>query len=147
MWSAERQKGRGMKTFLFVSLIAAQLIVLPSLMGVEPQLGWPVTVSIGVKSPTVADLDGDGIPEILVSSFTGTYVYSSNGTLLPGWPFAPFSGTSAHPLVGDIDGDDELDIIVKPQNGNGTAFALTREGKLKPGWPIEVPTLIHLLPR
>jgi VCBS repeat protein/fibronectin type III domain protein len=83
--------------------------------------GDPSTVGIFSKalhhipsSPAAADLDGDGVPEIIAASWndSSVAVWHSNGTMLPGWPrkgSAPFWST---PAVGDIDGDGKPDIVV-----------------------------------
>ena len=56
--------------------------------GIEPLPGWPVTLPdvtdwIG-SQPTAADLDGDGIPEIICTYFefdiAGLYVFRADGT-------------------------------------------------------------------
>ncbi len=66
------------------------------------------------SSPAAADLDGDGIPEIIAASWNDSTVavWHANGVMLPGWPRkgdAPFWST---PAVGDIDGDGAPDIVV-----------------------------------
>ncbi len=38
-------------------------------------------------TPAIGDLNGDGKPEIVVTSWQGTvYVFGFDGTPLPGWP-------------------------------------------------------------
>jgi MYXO-CTERM domain-containing protein len=51
--------------------------------GVDPAIGREALLA----APAVADLDGDGKPEIVVASWPGTvYVINSAGQSLPGWP-------------------------------------------------------------
>ncbi|HEY2924446.1 MAG TPA: C25 family cysteine peptidase [Candidatus Eisenbacteria bacterium] len=66
------------------------------------------------SSPAAADLDSDGIPEIIAASWNDSTVavWRANGTMFPGWPRkggAPFWST---PAVGDIDGDGIPEIVV-----------------------------------
>ncbi len=53
--------------------------------------GWPVSVGGHVTgSPAIADIDGDGRPEVVVGSWDGTVsAWRPNGTLVPGWPVRP----------------------------------------------------------
>ncbi len=79
------------------------------------QTGWPVsTQSAIVASPSYADLDGDGRPEILVANVAGrVHVYRHDGTPFPGWPQAALGQfVFSSPSVGDIDGDGDLEIVV-----------------------------------
>ncbi len=66
------------------------------------------------SSPAAADLDGDGVPEIIAASWndSSVAVWHANGVMLAGWPrkgSAPFWST---PAVGDIDGDGVPEIVV-----------------------------------
>jgi Peptidase family C25/FG-GAP-like repeat/FlgD Ig-like domain len=66
------------------------------------------------SSPAAADIDFDGLPEIIAASWNDSTVavFRSDGTLMPGWPrkgSAPFWSV---PAVGDIDGDGEPEICI-----------------------------------
>ncbi|TMQ53299.1 MAG: hypothetical protein E6K74_09755 [Candidatus Eisenbacteria bacterium] len=66
------------------------------------------------SSPAAADLDFDGIPEIIAASWndSSVAVWHANGAMVPGWPrkgAAPFWST---PAVGDIDGDGVPEIVI-----------------------------------
>ncbi len=109
--------------------------------------GWPVRVTIQQggqiqhpwvrNSPTIADLDGDGYPEVVVEGNIAegfppeifppqpfgrpvVAVYRWDGQPHPGWP-QPIDGTplgfglnaltDSSPLLGDLDGDGRLEIV------------------------------------
>jgi hypothetical protein len=72
--------------------------------------------------PAIADVDGgaDGVPEIIVSS-GGYFVHAFNGVtgLEPaGWPKLTGHWVVASPLIGDIDGDGSLEVVVATRSGD-----------------------------
>ncbi|MBH8568925.1 VCBS repeat-containing protein [Microvirga sp. STS02] len=95
------------------------------------------TVDVGLYAkPTVSDLDGDGLQEIIVGEENGkVLIYEQNastganafkmgaGTTLFANPYGvttsgtPNAGSYARPSVGDIDNDGLVDIIVGSNNG------------------------------
>ncbi len=81
--------------------------------------GFPVNIGSAIESsPTIADFNGDGIPEIVVSSVSNDLkIYNLNGTEYKQIPITfefPFSG---HPVISDIDNDGDLEIFVGTTNG------------------------------
>ena len=110
----------------------------------------------------VADMDGDGKPEIVGTTWNGTvYVVDSNGVVRPGWPVrmpyvpsCPLDPTAAKPAVCmdvphdwqrggggspvliDMNKDGKLDVV---QAGfDGRIYVWDTDGKLMPGWPVLV---------
>ncbi len=66
-------------------------------------------------SPALADLTGDGKLECVIPSNNGrVYIFTSNGSDLPGWPlqYSTSTYTESSPVIADINGDQSLDIIL-----------------------------------
>jgi len=114
--------------------------------------GWPVNSPTGyiVASrgrPVLADVDEDDSLEILVpfvkrgSAGGALYVYTHRGTLEHGWPYVwEESIVRTSPVVGDIDGDNRLDIVVGVLRAyiGPSIYVFNPDGSIKDGWPIEV---------
>ena len=75
--------------------------------GVEPT-GWPVAMTDrfgiyalgGRGSPVIADVDGDGAPDVIAALDNGLLVaLGPDGTPRPGWPIALQGGASSTPLL------------------------------------------------
>jgi subtilisin family serine protease len=95
-------------------------------------------VSYGT-TPALADLDGDGTPEIVLQTDSAVDVWKGDGTSLPGWPvhlgFLGEMGYSA-PVVGDLDGDQHPDIAFLRSRGlDGDVHVLRSNGTPLPGFP------------
>jgi len=80
-------------------------------------------VSIGVfspllhglaSSPAAADVNLDGVPEIVAASWNDSLVavLKADGTTLPGWPQKGAAPFWSSPAIGDIDGDGNPDVVV-----------------------------------
>lgn len=85
----------------------------------------------------VADVDGDGQPEI-VTAHSGGYVsvYNSAGYFKPGWPQRPITNELRGLEVYDLDGDGKMEIIVTGALGSRTnTWVYQYNGALRPGWP------------
>ncbi len=99
-------------------------------------------------SVTVADLDRDGRPELIVSLPAGVLtVLRADGSTAPGWPhlFADLA-QPAYPIgapgVGDLDGDGSPDLVTCVVSGNPVAqnllYAFRGDGSPVRGWPVEM---------
>src|SRR5438477_5850061 len=126
---------------------------------VATHLGAPAFASgrIAPPSPTttsrpaIGDLDRDGYPEIVYANIEGdVYVFRHDGTPFPGFPVridpafsAPAvrtndnhlkTGIFGSPVLADLDGDGDLDIVVAALDQH--LYAWDRSGALLPGFPV-----------
>lgn len=126
--------------------------------GVDDLPGWPRSFPEipGWRGnyPMVADLDRDGIPEILVTFFEFDigvlYVFRADGTPFidrPGVPAGEIfrsASTLSSPTVADLVGDNHPEVALRgghilPGAGSEMIYILSYEGIPVPGWPIATP--------
>ncbi len=107
--------------------------------------GFPVQLAGdwgAFASPTLQDLDGDGLLEIITigSSSSIVYIFKSDGTgfLNPDGFFGQMNGgghTFGAPGVADIDDDDTLEIITFVVD---SLYVWKPTGELLPNWPVKI---------
>jgi hypothetical protein len=101
---------------------------------------WPVILNVDVRSsPAVADLDKDGLDEVVVGTYgppDTVLIFDHDGTRI-GASQSAFSVFSS-PAIGDLDGDGDLEIAIG--TSDGTLLALERDGTpISEVWPISLP--------
>ncbi len=122
----------------------------------EPLPGWPRATEprepLAISSPVLADLDGDGLPEILVQSGVNLYAFDRFGREVrdgdddPATDGVFFHTGSAYsygtPAAADLDGDGRAEIVLPTRGVTGAfphygkMYVLDDDGSLMPGWPI-----------
>jgi len=108
--------------------------------------GWPVTfgLSNSYGAPSIGDLDGDGLCEVLVAGYqmmvvTRVHAYNGDGSIVTGFPLSyPGLQSYACPVLADGDGDGDLEIwhSAKLSSGLEAFYAWDHTGTLLPGWPV-----------
>jgi len=97
------------------------------------------------SSPVLADVDGDNIREIIFGSHVSSaggliYILKNNGTVLPGWPKSTNYWVYGPPVLGYLNDDNVIDIIVGDQIGSGTpvnfVYGWDKDGNVLSGFPI-----------
>lgn len=88
-------------------------------------------------SPSIADVDHDGIPDIVLGTGGGLmHAYRWNGTEVKGFPFAPGGAITGSPAVADLDLDGHTEIIFPCTNSK--LYCLTDTGTVRAGWPLSM---------
>ncbi len=112
-----------------------------------------VRAEFAAGSPAVGDLEGDGIPEVVAADAEGkVYVFEPNGSRKAGFPVQTnrtYSSDavrnadnrvhwsiSAHPILGDLDGDGKLEIVAGAHDRH--VYVWRHDGALQNGWPVLV---------
>jgi len=136
-------------------------ITTPVKRNVATHLGAPVFTSGAITPPSptttsrpaIGDLDHDGYPEIVYANLEGdVFVFHHDGTLAAGFPVhvdpafsaVPLRTKTNHvktgifgsPVLGDLDGDGFLDIVIAAMDQH--VYAWDRTGTLLPGWPVKI---------
>jgi len=102
--------------------------------------GWPrVTSEPHRAPPALGDLRGDGSAQLLLPGLGKVWAFTEDGGLLPGWPVFPDTAAAglvveASPLLADLDGDQQLDVLVASPSGGIHAF--DGRGARLAGWPL-----------
>ena len=141
------------RRFLFCAPILALLIPCPDLAGAAtielPVLKWESAGCYSswcetgwYSSPAVADLDGDGTPEVIASAYSIVVLSGATGDLQ--WRVAsghdrsePGANSEGRTwpgiVVTDIDGDDLPEIVTA--HSGGWVSVYNASGYFEPGWP------------
>ncbi len=101
---------------------------------------WPVEVAATPAfTPSIADMDNDGnLDVVIAASSAGMYIFDNQGQVFPGFPvFDPtVSYSYQSPILADLDGDDDLEIIGSNHGDNPGFYVMEHDGNYRSGWPI-----------
>ncbi len=111
--------------------------------------GWPLNFDNHwmINAPAVADLDGDGILEIItgerVSSNVGhVHALKMDGTPLnENWPVTINATPAFTPSIGDVNGDGEPNIVIAASQG--TMYVFDTQGQPIIGFPVDTPNISY----
>ncbi len=95
------------------------------------------------RYPVLADLDQDGLLEIVVTAGDVVYAFHDTGALADGYPIHIGTPVRAQPLVVELSGSDARAIVLAGMNGELYAF---ERGQLMPGFPLHVGGAIDATP-
>ncbi len=88
-----------------------------------------------LTAPVVADVDGDGEPEVIVGDGNGNvFAFRSDGSEPAGWPKADAGWILAAPAAGDFDGDGHTDIAIVTRQGWVYVYSTAGDASVAP-WP------------
>ena len=127
--------------YRFVFIKNTGTTTLPSWTKITRNVDPPST-----RSPALADLDGDGVPDLLIRSVSTGYLYAYHNTgsaTAPQWTYAPnwslfpagagaTSTSEAGIAVSDLNGDHKADLIVSDPSGT-TVYLQSSAGMGDPG--------------
>jgi len=89
--------------------------------------GWPKVLNRhpnDLAGPAVADLEGDGDLELVITPlYGGVYIYNNDGTYVTGWPqYLNNSFAYAIPVIADLDRDGLMEILVATERNELHVF-------------------------
>lgn len=112
--------------------------------GSEVTQGWPKNIrgtsGANYSSPILADLDNDGIKEIIASTNERIQVFRFDGSSLNGWPLT-INQYESYSVVADLNNDGRQELIVASSDYKVHCFDY--KGSEIPNWPQATGGYVH----
>ena len=93
-------------------------------------------------SPSIGNLDGNAFNDVVISSKNGhIYIFGATQNDPPGSLLLDFDSgayVTATPTLGDVDGDNQDEIIFGQYGGNKLLYAINIDGSNVPGFPVDL---------
>ncbi len=103
---------------------------------------WPVLLNkLCWATPTLSDLDHDGIDEIILPCADGyLYVWNADGSgfLNPNGTFASLDASWAFGSVAVVDIDHDYDLEIVVPSRSDSIYCFNPDGSMVQGWPVNV---------
>jgi len=101
--------------------------------------GFPVRTNEPVlHGPVVADLDGDGLRDLILATEQRLWAVNEVGVALDNFPVTLDDPIASSPVVGDVNGDGLLEAVVATRNGVVVAYGAS--GASPAGFPLQTGT-------
>ncbi len=108
--------------------------------GTSINANWPVEVgATPAFTPSIADVDNDGKADVVIAASSGgMYIFDNQGQVFPNFPVVDANVKYSYqsPILADLDGDDDLEIIGSNHGDAPGFYVMEHDGTYKSGWPI-----------
>ncbi|HCV43135.1 MAG TPA: hypothetical protein DGH68_06595, partial [Bacteroidetes bacterium] len=106
--------------------------------------GWPLSTGQWIYGPpAVGYIDADSVLDVAVGDqvLSGTpadylYAWNANGVALQGFPVGPINAINNQVALGDLDNDNQTELMIDDNTTAGVYLAYKRNGAPLNGWPI-----------
>jgi subtilisin family serine protease len=103
-----------------------------------------------LSSPAIGDVDGDGAMDVVVAVAAaeerepaGVYVFNNQGQRWRGWPVLEEFSFITPPVLGDLDQDGRLEIVLVNDTISASIHVIQWDGFHAEGWPKPVSTTLN----
>jgi len=94
---------------------------------------------VWLSSPSVGDIDGTGNPVICIADMGKIYCWKTDGSAYNQYFPIILPDLECHytcPLLADVDGDSDIEIIINSNSSEGGIYAFHLNGTKVVGWPL-----------
>ncbi|MBI4721493.1 MAG: T9SS type A sorting domain-containing protein [Candidatus Stahlbacteria bacterium] len=107
-----------------------------------------------MSSPSLGDINGDGLLEVALTGIDRLHLWNYDGSFVRNNDSVPVESlfipmmtsiSRASPIIGDVDGDNEMEIIIVSLV-QGDIYAIEKDGTITHGFPIKANGVIQGTP-